>query len=718
MTKHDTVIQVALPRPLRRTFDYAPPEAGPVPESGMRVRVPFGRASVVGLVTGRSESSPHALKPVTEVLDDEPFLPADLVDLTEWLTRYYHHPVGDVVATLLPVKGRRGAKATPADDVVWRLAEDATNANAVLERAPKQREAFDKMRQLHQIAESELGRHGIARAQLAALLGKGLVERRVLPPPYATTSSELEPTAAQTAAIDAIAASLGTAAIHLLDGVTGSGKTEVYLRVIAEVLRAGRQALVLVPEIALTPQTTARFTSRFGASATLHSGMSDPQRFDTWLKCRSGIHKVLIGTRSAVLTPFANLGVIVVDEEHDGSFKQQEGLRYSARDVAVKRGAMLSIPVVLGSATPSFESLENVRRGRYRRLPLPERAGGVSMPTYRVLDIRGERLQGGLSAPLQRAVDRHLAAGNQVLAFINRRGYAPVLLCSTCAWQARCDHCDVKLTYHRSPRQLHCHQCDRRRPVPGKCPDCGGDAFVLVGTGTQRTEETLAGRHPEIPLYRIDRDTTRSTRRLTSDLAAIAEGKPAILVGTQMLAKGHHLPNVTLVAVLDADSGFLSTDFRAPERTAQLIVQVAGRAGRGDRPGEVWIQTYDPDNPNLRALIDAGYHGFADTERQRRHAASMPPFASLAVVRAESVRENAALEFLSKTADALQGAGVELLGPAPAPVARRADRYRSQLMVLSPRRRDLHLALDRLERAEPKAADVRWSIDVDPSDTS
>ena len=487
---------------------------------------------------------------------------------------------------------------------------------------------------------------------------------------------------------------------------------------IAEVLRSGRQALVLVPEIALTPQTTARFAERFGATGSLHSGMTDAQRFDTWLKCRNAAHKVLIGTRSAILAPFADLGVIVVDEEHDGSFKQQEGLRYSARDVAVKRGQMLSIPVVLGSATPSMETLENVRRGRYRRLRLTRRVAGSSMPDYRVTDIRGERLDGGISTHLHRAIGDHLAAGNQVLVFINRRGYAPVLLCSDCGWQAECDHCDVKLTYHRLPRQLRCHHCDRRRPIPRACPSCGANDFVLVGTGTQRAEETLRTRHPDVPLYRIDRDTTRSTRRLQADLAAIAEGKPAILVGTQMLAKGHHLPNVTLVAVLDADSGFLSPDFRAPERTAQLIVQVAGRAGRGDRPGAVWIQTFDPDNANLGALIEAGYPGFVKSERQRRESALMPPFVFLAIVRAESPSADAALGLLRRAADALAGQPVELLGPAPAPIARRADRHRSQLLLLARRRRDLHHALDVLELADLRARGARWSIDVDPLDTA
>ena len=718
MPSQPAVIEVALPRPLRRTFDYALAKDAVVPSPGTRVRVPFGRSHIVGVVVDVRDSSSHELKTIERIIDAEPLLPADLVALAQWLAGYYHHPIGDVLKTMMPVKARQGVKAKPVDEIVWQLAADTSSAETALARAPAQRATLDRMRQLGPTADAETAALGINRQSLAALLAKGLVERTTVAPSYEVRASKVEPTREQAAAIGTINRSLGSATTHVLEGVTGSGKTEVYLRAIEETVRSGRQALVLVPEIALTPQTTARFAERFGATATLHSGMTDPQRFDTWLKCRNGSHKVLIGTRSAVLTPFADLGVIVVDEEHDGSFKQQEGLRYSARDVAVKRGQMLSIPVVLGSATPSMESLENARRGRYRHLRLTRRVAGRSMPSFRVTDIRGERLDGGISMHLHRAIGAHLDAGNQVLAFINRRGYAPVLLCSDCGWQAECDHCDVKLTYHRQPRQLRCHHCDRRRPIPRECPSCGANDFVLVGTGTQRTEETLRARHPGVPLYRIDRDTTRSTRRLESDLAAIAEGNPAILVGTQLLAKGHHLPNVTLVAVLDADGGFLSPDFRAPERTAQLIVQVAGRAGRGDRPGQVWIQTFDPESANLRALIEAGYAGFVESERQRRESALMPPFVSLAIVRAESPSEAAALDLLRRAADTLTGEGLELLGPAPAPIARRADRYRSQLLLLARRRRDLHQALDRLEAAEPRGRDVRWSIDVDPLDTS
>ena len=688
----------------------------PPPAAGARVRVPFGRTSVVGVVAGRRDASPHALKAVAQVLDAKPLLTPDLIDLASWLAAYYHHPIGDVYATLLPVKARRGCQAVAKQETAW-LASAANATPAELDRAPKQRQTFERLLQLGQIHDAEVAALGIDRRSLLALRRRGLVARiPVDAQDSRCTDGGVQPTPAQQAAIAAIRSSLATPTTHLLDGVTGSGKTEVYMRAIAEALESGGQALVLVPEIALTPQTVARFQKRFGTAATLHSGVSDAQRFDIWLRCASGAQQVLIGTRSAVLAPFANLRVIVVDEEHDGSFKQHDGLRYSARDVAVKRGQMLSIPVVLGSATPSLESLANARRGRYRHSRLAERPGGAAMPAYRVLDARGLRLDRGFSRMLHDAVARHLARGNQVLVFLNRRGFSPVLLCARCAWRGECPHCDARLVYHRSLGQLRCHHCDFRRAAPRQCPECGGKELTPIGTGTQRAEEALAERHPHVPLYRIDRDTTRGVRQMEADLAAVGSGATAILVGTQMLAKGHHFPNVTLVAILNADAGFLAADFRAPERTAQLIVQVAGRAGRADRPGEVWIQTFEPENPNLVALLRSGYHGFAANELQLRAAANMPPFAALAIVRADSRSDTAANTLLARAAGVLTAPGIELLGPAPAPIARRADRHHAQIMVLASRRADLHRTLARLEQTELKQAGVRWSIDIDPVD--
>ena len=716
-----------MPRPLRRVFDYSLPSDLPRPKVGSRVRVPFGRSEVVAIVAGFSDTSAHRLKPVIDVLDADGFLAPDLIALAEWLSGYYHHPLGEVYATLLPSAARRGAMPAPR----WPLSWTATAGDADrLARAPRQREAFERLTSLGvAVPERELRSLGIDRRTLLALADKGLVESRETKPDYRIGRSPISLNPEQQAAVSAIGASIGTHTTHLLDGVTGSGKTEVYMRVIAKVLAHGGQVLVLVPEIGLTPQTLARFRRRFGAAAALHSAETDNARLGTWSQCRSGDHRILIGTRSAVFTPFAKLRLIIVDEEHDTSFKQHEGLRYSARDVACKRAQLLEIPAVLGSATPSLESLANVGRRRYRRNVLQSRAGGASMPRFRVIDIRGQRLRDGLSDTLLRAIRRHLDAGNQVLVFINRRGFAPTCLCSACGWQARCADCDARLTLHQSPPALHCHHCDRRYRYPDTCPDCGTDTLVHLGTGTQRVDAALREHFPGVPLYRIDRDTARGPARFAAQLDAIRQGEAAILVGTQMLAKGHHLPAVTLVAVVDADNGFLSSDFRAPERTAQNIVQVAGRAGRAERPGEVWIQSFDPENPNLKALIEHGYPGFAAMQATERRAARLPPYAAMAMLRAESANPKAAIELLERAADVFQSTDrgaerteddhheLELMGPVPAPIARLRNRFRYQYMICARRRGPLHAALSALEAAAPAVPNVRWSIDVDPLDT-
>ena len=737
------VVQVAVPRPLRRVFDYSLPKHLRQPSIGVRVRVPFGRSEVVGIVTGCSETSAHRLKPIIAVLDDEGLLTPDLIALAQWLSGYYHHPLGEVYATLLPSAARRGA----APDPRWPLSWTATAGDtARLARAPRQQEAFEVLRDLRvAVPERELPALGIDQRTLGALADKGLAKSAETKPVYRVERSSISLSPEQRAAVRAIEASIGSRAIHLLDGVTGSGKTEVYMRVIAGIIDNGGQVLVLVPEIGLTPQTLARFRQRFGAAAALHSAEGDSARLSTWMRCGAGDHKILIGTRSAVFTPFANLRLIIVDEEHDTSFKQQDGLRYSARDVACKRAQLLRIPAVLGSATPSLETLANVARGRYRRNALKSRVGGARMPRFRVIDIRGRRLRDGLSDPLLRAMRRHLDAGNQVLVFINRRGFAPTCLCSSCGWQARCADCDARLTLHENPRELRCHHCDRRYAYPDACPDCGAQTLLHLGTGTQRVDAALREQFPGIPLYRIDRDTARSPTRLAAQLDAIRQGGTAILVGTQMLAKGHHLPAVTLVAVVDADSGFLSSDFRAPERTAQNIVQVAGRAGRAERPGEVWIQSYDPANPNLNALIERGYGGFASIQADERRAARLPPYAAMAMLRAESTDAAAALELLRLAINVIREAWdshrhrasgghpngelgtsietaedsheFELMGPVPAPLARLRNRLRYQFIICARRRRPLHAVLAALEAAELAVPNVRWSIDVDPLDT-
>ncbi len=717
------IVRIALPVPLHRAFDYAVPEGMDAPVRGARVRVRFTNRTLVGVCVDRNPAEPHAdPMPLLAVLDSKSAMTDELFSLAHWLSGYYHHPIGEVFATMLPNAAMKGGALNWRREKVWR--RTAATAPS-LERAPRQQALLELIDGCGGSARAVYLRdQGFTGATVAALAKKGVIEpgepvgasfdnvpgepTRKLEEPPALTGEQQD-------AVDDLRTVGRRFAPTLLDGVTGSGKTEVYLRVMADVLERGLQVLVLVPEIALTPQTVERFRRRYGSADVFHSGLGDRERLDAWLRCRDGVSRILIGTRSAVLTPFQNLALIVVDEEHDTSFKQHEGLRYSARDVAVKRAQTLDIPLLLGSATPSLESLRNVRRGRYRHRRLLQRATGAALPPTRVLDIRGHRLIDGLSEPLARRIAQHLKADSQVLVFLNRRGYAPVYLCAACGWQALCTACDARLTLHRAPAALACHHCGARRTIPDNCPACGATDLLALGTGTQRTEAGLKDRFPNVPLYRIDRDTTRSQRRLEEQLGRIRQGGAAILVGTQMLAKGHHFPNVTLVVALNADAGFLSADFKAAERTAQLIVQVAGRAGRAERPGEVWIQSLQPENPALQELVKGGYAAFAEQELAIRERAGLPPTRPMALIRAEAEDGAAAHRFLEGLKERLPSS-LDAFGPAPAPMLRLANRYRYQLMLLADQRRALHQGLDSIADATAPRA-VRWAMDVDPADS-
>jgi primosomal protein N' (replication factor Y) len=530
------------------------------------------------------------------------------------------------------------------------------------------------------------------------------------------------PTPDQAAAVATVGGALGRFGAFLLHGVTGSGKTEVYLQLIERVLAAGRGALVLVPEIALTPQLVARFRTRLAAPVVaLHSSLADGARLEAWRAASSGRAPVVIGTRSAVFTPMPGLGLVVVDEEHDASYKQQDGFRYSGRDLAVARAQRAGVPVVLGSATPSLESLANAASGRYARLSLPERTGRAGKPRVTVVDLRVNPARDGLSPPAIAAIERHLAERGQVLVFLNRRGYAPTLFCSGCGWIAPCHACDARLTVHQSRAVLACHHCGAEETLPFACPRCGNE-LAAVGEGTERVEATLTQLFPRAPLVRIDRDVIRRRGDLEDALAAVNDGRARILLGTQMLTKGHDFPDVTLVVVLAADQGLFGADFRASERLAQQIVQVAGRAGRGDRPGEVLIQTSYPEHPLLKCLVTEGYEGFAALALEERRAAAWPPFSHLALLRADSPARAEAFEFLraaESVAPDRRAGRIRLLGPAPAAMARRAGRHRAQLLVEAPARSALQAFLaawvPAVAALKPPRT-LRWSLDVDPAE--
>jgi primosomal protein N' (replication factor Y) len=729
------ILRIALDTPLRRTFDYLPPpdsDAALVP--GVRVEVPFGPRSLVGVLleTATTSELPIArLRAAHGVLDAEPVFDPVTFELVRWAAEYYHHPIGEAYATALPTLLRAGRPLT-ARETRWQLTPMGLEAVGTGKRlGPRQRALVDAMNANVGTMAGTLGDDDLealgaeARDSLRTLVKRGWVESFELDPPV-VEPPPLHPaegpalTAAQEVAVAAIGASLGTFAPFLLHGVTGSGKTEVYLRVIERALERGQQALVLVPEIGLTPQAVSRFRARFGVPlAVLHSGLTGAERLAMWRAARDGSAPVVIGTRSAVFVPLPNPGVIVVDEEHDTSYKQQDGFRYSARDLAVSRAQRLGIPVVLGSATPSLETLANANAGRYRRVDLPERAGAAGKPRVAVVDLRVQPQQHGIATPVAIAMQRHLADGAQVLVYLNRRGFAPTLFCPNCSWSAPCENCDARMTVHRRRHVLACHHCGVEAPVPYACPVCGTEVRP-VGQGTERIEDALDELFPGVPVVRVDRDTIRKRGEIEAALDRVHSGEARILVGTQMLTKGHDFPDVTLVAVLNADQGLFGTDFRAAERLAQTIVQVAGRAGRASRPGEVLVQSACPDHPLLKNLLEQGYDGFAAAALVEREQAHWPPYSRLAVLRAEAGKSELPMAFLTAARDAardLDRSGVRLLGPAPAAMERRAGRWRAQLLLESTARGPLQRLLsDWLPRVEalPEARRVRWSIDVDP----
>jgi primosomal protein N' (replication factor Y) len=696
--------------------------------------VPFGRRRLIGVVIEQVAQSllpEERLKSLIAVLDTVPVLAAPVLDLVRWASDYYHHPIGEVIASALPKAVRSGASLVALEEIWWLTAQgrEALRAGR-LARAPAQRHLLELLTRHDPI------RQGILievlprwRSAATPLLQQGWIAHAAVAAAAKATAEPMTgaanpaplPTPEQAQAVATITTALGGFSTFVLHGLTGSGKTEVYLQVIQQTLAQGRRALVLVPEIGLTPQLVQRFEQRLNAPlAVLHSGLTDNERLAEWRAAASGAASIVVGTRSAVFAPVADLGVIIVDEEHDASLKQHEGgFHYSARDLALVRAQHAQIPVVLGSATPSLETLQNVASGRYQRLALPRRAGQALPPRLALVDLRAHAVTAGLATPVVLAIERHLAAEGQVLAFLNRRGYAPTLLCTACGWVAPCKDCDARMTVHQRSGRLRCHHCGADSPLPQNCPQCGF-AVRPVGQGTERVEERLRELFPQAPLVRVDRDVVRGRSDMDAAMHSINSGAARILVGTQMITKGHDFQNMTLVIVLNADQGLFSTDFRAAERLAQTIVQVAGRAGRGSRAGEVLIQTAYPEHPLLQTLMSEGYDGFARAALAERAASRWPPFSRLAVVRASATSAAAALEFLTE-ARRLAGAprAVKLLGPVPAAMARRAGRYHSQLLLESTDRTALHRLLGGwLPRVAelPAARPVRWALDVDPID--
>lgn len=746
MPDQPLILTLALPTPLYRHFEYlAPedltPEQIKVLKPGIRLEVPFGKQTLVGilLATGNTASYPiHKLKPANKVLDNEPLITGDILALCQFAADYYQHPLGDVMISALPQKLRTGNGSLPKT-TYWQLTTEGKGLNATnFKRSPKQQAAWQALLGQSPISEAALIALNIDKAALKQLGKKNLAscfEKTTSaqnPLPTASAQKIAIPVlkeqprilnTEQKAAFDAVRFNIF--GCYLLEGITGSGKTEVYLHLIDRALQAGKQALVLVPEIGLTPQTVARFAARFNVTITqLHSSVAKGARLENWHAAQTGQARIIIGTRLAVFAPAPNLGIIIVDEEHDNSFKQQEGFRYNARDLAILRAKHNNIPLLMGSATPSLESLNNALNHRYQHLSITQRAGLASAPRIERIDMRKQTQHFGLAQASLDAIGATLARGEQALVFINRRGFAPSYLCQSCGWSAACKFCDARMTLHNQPRKLHCHHCGNQSHTPSQCPSCFNPALVALGQGTERAEEVLQASFAQYDVMRVDQDSMQRKNAMADLTQQLNKGKPCLLVGTQMLAKGHHFPNVTLVVIVDTDQGLMSGDFRGIERMGQLIVQVAGRAGRAEKPGTVLIQSYRPEHPMLEKLVIEGYHSFALELLKERQQSQMPPFSFIAVLRAEAKKPECARELLTQAAKIARdimppSEACGYLGPIPAFMERRNDRFRFQLqMRFSHRQARASLLTPLIQKIDELALSkrVRWSIDVDPQD--
>ena len=651
------IVEVAISVPLNRTFDYQSDSRVPV---GARVKVPFGAKKVIGIVLSNKDKSEfNKLKSVEEILDQAPILDKPILDFLFWASKYYHHPIGEVVLAAMPKNLR---------------------------------------------------------------LGKEAKIKKVIGLPIKTSQPDFEITTEQNLAINAILNKQHTYHGFLLHGVTGSGKTEVYLRITQEALNQGKQILVLVPEIGLTPQMISRFESRLNTRVVaIHSQLNETQKLDAYLMAKNGDAGVVLGTRSAIFAPMPKLGMIIIDEEHDGSFKQQSSFRYSARDLSFIRARQADIPLILGTATPSLETLKNSMDGKLTRLTLANRAGDASMPKVSLIDMRSN-FDGALSKMLLEKMQQYLSKSKQVMLFINRRGYAPVYFCTECSWKSECSHCNASMIYHRHINRLKCHHCGDEKMPEQTCPDCGEQSLEVYGYGTERLEETLSSHFPETPIIRIDRDTTRRKKALSQHLEKINSGDPCIIVGTQMLAKGHDFSNLAMVGILDIDGGFLSINFRATEYLAQLLIQVSGRAGRNGKQGEVVIQTRYPDHPMFNYVLSNRYTQFASGLLKQRMSAMMPPFAHQALLCANAKNKQHAEDFLREVAGLLKSIEmntVEIWGPTANSIEKKADYYYFNLYLQSNNRAALHQMLatfnQHVDTIKLKNK-VRWYLDVDPID--
>jgi len=728
------LIEVLVPIPLMEKFSYLAPKDDQAPlKQGSRVLVPFGRRTLVGIIwnfSKKDSSDPRKYKHIIKVLDDRPLLDSHSMDLAEWASRYYHYPLGEIISYFFPPSLRKGKEASFKESKYLELTSKGSFLKEEdLARAPGQKKLVSLLKEKKELSAKSAKAYGISNAVINGLEQKGYISKfsRELSPYKKVKDNKLLPSKKlnkeQVEAVKSIKGSQDKNQTFLLDGITGSGKTEVYLQAIQDVVNNGKQALILIPEIGLAPQAEERFKEYFGDRVmSFHSAKNDREKVDAWLGASRGLVDIIIGTRSSVFLPMKNLGIIVVDEEHDLSFKQMDKFRYSARDMALYRAKLEKIPVVLASATASLETLKNAQEGKYKVLKLSQRATGASLPAFQAVDLRGKELNEGLSSELLEATQSELSKGNQVLIFLNRRGYAPSMICKVCGWISNCERCDALMTVHKNPLKLHCHHCEAQKAYPNKCPSCDSNDFLTYGFGTERLEEFLHNRFPGVTTLRIDSDSTKKKETLNEYFHEIRKGNPLILLGTQLLAKGHHFPEVTLVGIVDADSGLFSADFRGSERVAQLLTQVSGRAGRDKKPGRVILQSYCPDHPQIEEIVTGSYEKFTKKLLEERKASKIPPFSYQAKIFAESPKSLTSRDFIlnllnkSKIDEKLKS-NLRIIGPLPSIMEKKSGVFRWELSVFSTNRSNLHKFLDVMQSRlyHPKLSkSVRWSIDVDP----
>ncbi|NQY63334.1 MAG: primosomal protein N' [Alteromonadaceae bacterium] len=726
-------IQVAIPVPMRQLFTYQVPTNLQSPEVnlGERVIVPFGGRQVIGIIMAVQDTCdiPTAkLKNILARVNDPYKFTKQLLHFLRLCADYYHHPIGDVFQQALPVLLRNLKQPDVSPALEWCLVNELAQneIDKLQKKAPKQVALYQLFHSRKTHTWAEIRTLGFTKSQLSALQNKNIITEQVRPikkfswqTGSINADNRLKLSVEQAVIVAALQGSIDQFSCHLIDGITGSGKTEVYLQAMEPVLANNKQVLIMVPEIGLTPQTLNRFEQRFNVAIYLHhSGLNNTERLETWLAAQRGCAAIVIGTRSAVFTPLHDLGLIIVDEEHDNSLKQQDSFRYHGRDMAILRARQLNIPIILGSATPSLVTLQNALSGKYHYHQLLKRAGKSNTAKIELVDVAQQPLEYGLSSNLKQAIKNTLTRGEQVLIFLNRRGYAPAINCQECHWIAGCQRCDKPYTLHQGKQLLICHHCGSQKRVPPQCPGCGSVRIAPIGQGTEQLEQRIADLFPDQSIVRIDRDSTRRKGELAKLLQEVTEKKHQILVGTQMLAKGHHFPDVTLVAILDVDGALFSFDFRAAEHMAQLLVQVSGRAGRESKPGKVLVQTHYPEHPILQDLVHNGYGHFAQQALVERKQAWLPPFGFQALFRADANYPSYPEKFLHVIAQNNID-GCEFAGPIPAAMEKKAGKYRFHLIVQAKSRKSLHLGVQQLIQLIQQnewQKKVRWSVDIDPID--